>query len=277
VFHEPTAVPQAPVPAPDAPPAPAPRVLTPSALALYADCPRRYAFRHVERVPAEFHPVAFCFGLALHAAVEAGVAPPRRGSPDLDVARSRFLATFRKECAENPVRFEDGDSPERVEALGLRLVEAFFAGVPADGIVAAEVAFEVPLSHLLARPEAVVLRGRFDLRFADGAVGELKTARRPLLLPVLRRAVQLRAYVLAASLLEGRAPVLRLVQLLKGPGAEPCTTVELSFSPAELADLVAMAGRALSAIDRGRFPRHVDSRCAYCEYERRCLGRGPAA
>lgn len=261
-------------PTADASPADAPRAVTPSQIALYRDCPRRYAFRHVERVPAEFHPVALSFGRALHAAVEAGVGPPLGGPPGPDAARSRFVHAFRQECAENPVRFGEGDSPERAEALGLRLVEAFFAHVPVRGIAAAEVSFEVPVSRLVRRPEPVVLRGRFDLRFADGAVGEIKTARRPLLLPVLRQSPQLRAYALAVSAAEGRAPVVRLIQLLKGGGDPLCSVAEFAFSPGELADFVEAVRRTLDAIDRRRFPRNVGPLCFYCEYEGRCLGGG---
>lgn len=274
--HESTATPTADrAPHIEPPPTPAPRVVTPSALSLFHDCPRRYAFRYVERVPAEFHPVAFSFGRALHAAVEAGVGPPLRESPALDAAKSRFLQVFRQECAENPVRFEEGDSQERAEVLGLHLVEVFFAHVPFHEIAAAEVSFEVPLSHLVRRPEPIVLRGRFDLRLAGGEVGEIKTTKRPLLLPVLRRSMQLRAYVLAALLLEGRAPSVRLIQLLKSEDASSCSIIDLSFAPEELSDFIETVRRMLQVIDRRRFFRNVGARCWYCEYEDRCLGRGP--
>jgi len=267
----------------DAPPAgtpslaDAPRVVTPSQLALYGDCPRRYAFRCVERVPAEFHPAAFAFGHGLHAAVEDACAQPRCSAPDLDRAQHRFLQVFRRECAENPVRFDEGDSAERAERLGLQLVAAILQNLPFEEVAEAEVSFEVPLGHLLRARPPVVLRGRFDLRFHDGSVGELKTTKRALLLPVLRKSLQLRAYVLAAGVREGVFPLIRLIQLRKDGIEQPFSVVELHFALPDLSDLVRAIERMLAALDRRAFPRRVGPLCRWCEYQGRCLGVGPAS
>lgn len=55
------------------PPPPLPACESYSSLATYEACPRRYAFKYVERVPGEVSPGQFAFGNAVHKAFEVFV------------------------------------------------------------------------------------------------------------------------------------------------------------------------------------------------------------
>jgi len=248
-----------------------PRVLTPSMIALFVDCPRRYAFRYVERVPSPIYPAAFAFGRALHAAAEDALGGPNESvERRVERAQSRFLTVFREECTVNPVAFAAGDSAERSEQVGLHLVGLLVRTLPREEVVAVEVPFEVSLDRLLAHRRPTVLRGRLDLRLADGAVGELKTTARGLQPRFLAESPQLRAYALALYLLHGTIPEIRVIELVKDQNTTSLRLLSFQFPKQALAEFLRQVRRMLTAIDEGNFPRRVSGRCHWCEYETPC-------
>lgn len=274
--HKPVSDPSGSAPTTPHTPQDGPRYLAPTTIQLYADCPRKYAYRHLERAPAEFYASAFAFGRALHATVEDVCGPTSAGRLDLERAEVVFLRTFRKECSENPVRFEAGDSMEASERLGLHLVRVLTAHLPIGEVTSAEVPFEVPLANVVRHARPPVLRGRFDLRLKDGAVGEFKTSRSPNAFRYLKRSLQLRAYAFATVELEGTIRPLRLIILRKSLDEDTPQFETLRFTVRDLATLIDTIEKLLLAIDRGEFPRRVGVLCRWCEYRRTCLG-GPEA
>lgn len=75
-----------------------PRILSASQLSCYLMCPRKYAFRYVERVEAEHRSAALCFGSAVHSALEWFHDERLLGhSPDVLDVISIFMADWDSE------------------------------------------------------------------------------------------------------------------------------------------------------------------------------------
>lgn len=248
-----------------------------SSLTTYESCPRRYAFRYVERLPGEVPPGQFAFGSAIHRAFEVFVRGLIRaradGTPAPDVAALRVA------CDEVLARagLEPDELARMRDAAGPVLErflrrEASSASIP----VAAELGFGVDV-ELLADAGCVRFVGYIDRvdRASDGTtvITDYKTGR-PRAHAVVDTDRQLTAYAYAAGRGALRDPATGDVVppasrlcLYFADGTEVSTTRTAGDLAAFERDLVAMATRARQ---RQFDPRPAPGRCRWCEYRGIC-------
>ena len=277
---------EAPAGRPVAADAPLPAYESYSSLTMYEACPRRYAFRYVERLPGEVVPGQFAFGNAVHKAFERFVRERIRaraeGAPDPGPD------LLRRTCDE--VLERAGLEPSELGAARVRAtpVLARFLEREASSVsipVAAELGFGVDVA-VAADVTSDAPTGASGVRFVgyidrvdrapDGSteVVDYKTGRtRGQAAVDADRQLTAYGYACAHGALRNPAsgetlpPATRLCLYF----AESGTEVSTARTPAQLAefeaDLIAMAGR----VRRREFdPRPDPWRCRWCEYRNLC-------
>ena len=274
--------------------APLPAYESYSSLTTYEACPRRYAFRYVERLPGEVRPGQFAFGNAIHKAFERFVRTRIRGRAE--GAPEPGLDLLQRACDE--VLERAGLEPEELagarvravpvlarflerEASSLSTPVAAELGFGVDVAIAAEIPADVPAEAPAGAPaetSSVRFVGYIDRvdRSPDGSteVVDYKTGRARGQVDVdADRQLTAYAYACARGALRDPAtgetlpPASRLCLYFTDSGTE----VSTGRTPAQLAaferELVAMASR----VRRREFDARPDTwRCGWCEYRNLC-------
>ena len=248
-----------------------------SSLTTYEGCPRRYAFRYVERLPGEVTPGQFAFGSAIHKAFEIFVREQIRaradGSPEPG------LLVLARACDKVLERAGlESDELARMRAAAGPVLERFLRREAASDStpVAAELGFGIDV-ELTTDAGSVRFVGYIDRvdRAPNGTtvITDYKTGR-PRAQAEVDADRQLTAYAFAADRGALRDPATgndvppasRLC-LYFADGTEVATTRTAAELDAFERDLVAMA---TNARQREFDPRPARGRCRWCEYRRSC-------
>ncbi len=107
-----------------APAGPAPLAFSFSKLSMYEECPLKYKFRYIDRLPEKPKPY-FAFGNSVHAALEFFHDPSHKEAPPLE----KFLSAFREEWEEKDWRDKGYADPSRSDAdyqAGLKMLTGYY-------------------------------------------------------------------------------------------------------------------------------------------------------
>lgn len=248
----------------------APPHLSASRLTLYLQCPRKYAFRYVEKIAVSWKSANLAFGSAVHRALQTfheKLMEGAKSSPD-EIARL-FLFDWHAQLVDE-IRFKDGEDAESVSAMGEALVRQYAESHQNLRVVAVESEFQVPLvDPTTGEVLAPDLKGVFDLILEGDVVTELKTAARAYDVGTLARHLQLTAYRYSYARLYGRDAKLKVTALLKQkkPRVEE---YEATRSPEGDRWFVHVAAEANRGIAAGIFPPSPSFLCGDCEYADHC-------
>ncbi|MEQ9380025.1 MAG: PD-(D/E)XK nuclease family protein [Pirellulales bacterium] len=97
-----------------------------SAISTYQQCPLKYRFRYVDRLPEEFVSANLVFGSAIHAAAELHFNELMIGGPPPDV--DELLVAYNESWdlqADKDIRYRQGQDRSHHEGLAKRLLTAF--------------------------------------------------------------------------------------------------------------------------------------------------------
>ncbi len=248
-----------------------------TALSTFQQCPLKYHFQYVARVPPAFKASSLVFGGAIHSALEhhwqavfAGTAPP-----SLDELLHAYDTSWQQE-ATLPVRFGKDESPETLRNQAQRMLEAYrdspLSKLDTE-LLAVEEEFRGPLLSsgpaFLGRVD-LLTRNRNALHITD-----FKTSRSTWNAAKLQEALP--QMLLYAALLQPLARSLDLADIrlqwivltkTKAP------SVELhSHSPTdqEVQRSQRTAQRVWQAIAAGTcYPSPSSLKCATCPYQQPC-------
>lgn len=242
--------------------------LSVSQIGTFLACPRKHAFRYVDRLPAERRSSAAALGTAVHAAC-AWWQEARMGGAEPDAAEVRriFDAAWAAELAGEGIE----DAPEDLEALGGtggQLVQLYIrTGLPVPDDV--EVRFDVPLTDPRSGDELPVpLIGYQDFIVGD-VVGEVKTTARKA--SPSQWALQLAGYSYAHRVVHGVRPTMRVVQLVKTK--EPKVVVDdVVVSDVEEDWFLEVAAEVHDGIAAGVRHPVPGWMCGGCEFRQACRG-----
>lgn len=292
------------------PPPPLPACESYSSLTTYEACPRRYAFKYIERVPGEVSPGQFAFGNAVHKAFEVFIRERIRssdhddgapdaageavGAPDAAVGPMPVAAeaspepdleTLRRACDRvlehaglEPAELDEARARSKPVLVRFLEHEAANPSTP----VAAELGFGIDVA---IPGEAVGIRfvgyvDRLD-RAPDGSteVLDYKTGRARSQAEVdVDRQLTAYAYACARGALRDPAtseplpPASRLALYFADSGLEIATTRTADELGTFEADLVAMVASVRS---RAFDARPGAWRCRWCEYRGTCPEADP--
>lgn len=237
----------------------------------YLGCPLQYKFRYIDRLPKPWRSAALAFGTSVHAAVE-WFHRERLGhkTPSVEHVTSMFLADWYAQTVE-PLVFGKDESKEALAEKGVAMLKVYAeAAATAPVPSAVEERFSVGLVDVESGEELdVALHGVIDLVESDGTVVDLKTAGRSFDVVGMERNLQLSIYALAAFVLKGAIPKLRIDALLKTkvPRLERYETVR---TPSDLSWTVQLIAGVARAIDGEQFFPNPSWRCTECEYYAQC-------
>ena len=258
--------------------APLPTYESHSSISTYRECPLRYGFRYVERLPGEVRPGQYAFGSSVHRAFEVFVRERIR-------ARADGLGDPGPELLRVTVDGEldaSGLTPDEIAEARLRaapVLARFLAMDAGRGAVpvAVELGFGVPVS-VPGQIDGVRFVGYLDRvdRAPDGSteIVDYKTGR-PRDQANVDRDRQLTAYAFAAARGALRDPATgqtlppasRVGLYFADVGTLVWTTRDEDQLAAFEADLVETVGRIRSR----DFPARPERRrCDWCEYGKTC-------
>ena len=238
-------------------------------LATYASCPRRYAYRYVERRAPEQRSLGLILGAAVHSALAWYLLErAEEREPALDDVLRILRADLGAGLADDAVRLR-GTTPDALHAEAARVVRCFLDEHGDLAVREVELRFDFVITDPDTgeqMPRAMV--GYFDVELASGNVVELKTAKRAYSAVALRSGLQFAAYRTAAAYAGVDVELLALVRT-KQP------RVQHVVLPRDR-EVSRWFMRAAASIERailaGHFPPAPGATCASCEYRRACLG-----
>lgn len=248
-----------------------------SSISTYQGCPRRYAYRYVERLPGEVPPGWFTFGSAVHAAFEAfdrariAARASGAGSPDYEVLDSAFgKAIDRSGCEPAEIA--------RLRVRGEPVLRAFLEREAASSAqpIAVELGFGIDVAVATDAPTVrfVGYIDRIDRR-PDGAIDlvDHKTGK-PRDQADVDRDQQLSAYAFAGARGGLRDPATR--EILPVPArlglhfAEAGLTVWTTRTPDQLDAFGQRLSATVGAIRRREFAANPGWACRWCDYRATC-------
>src|SRR5947209_232870 len=98
-----------------------------SGINAYKTCPRKFAFRYIEKVPEEFKPSSLAFGSAFHTAVERVQEARLQGLsvPPLDEILNAFDTAWSKETLGTDVQFCKEEDLVSLRKLAQRMLAVY--------------------------------------------------------------------------------------------------------------------------------------------------------
>ncbi len=245
-----------------------------SKLSLYEECPLKYKFKYVDKLPEKPKPY-FAFGNSVHAALEFFHDPSHKEAPPLD----RLLAAFKEEWDAKDWRAKGYPDPSRSDAdyqNGLKMLTGYYkkhhAAFAPPFLV--EYSTDVAVDGLLVRiiADKIEHAGNGELVLIDYKTGrDVKRSPDQLhmyqkiceLDPELREKLAERYGVPAASL------KVRELRFYHVPSLK-----EYTFARADDFEIGLFWERVLRAADgvkEGRFPaRPGDFQCRFCDFRSSC-------
>ncbi len=251
------------------PPSELPANTSASQLSTYATCPRRYAYRYVERRPPERRSPGLALGSAVHSAIQWWFEVRRKGGEaSLEEAEQIVRADLAAALGAGGFTWRTETAASLADEA-VRVVRAFLASHGDLAVIEAEVPFELDVvdpetGEVLPRQ----LLGYLDLELTSGNYVELKTAKRAYSETDLRVGLQFAAYRTIARYHGVDVELLAVVRT-KTPRVQH---VVLPHDVQVSRWFMAAASHIERAILAGHFPPAPGMACSSCEYRRACLG-----
>lgn len=255
-----------------------------SGVKTYSTCPRKFAFKYIERVQEEFKPSSLLFGSAFHSAVEK-VQEARLqglGVPCADQLLAEFDAAWSREALGNTIQYCKEEDEASARELAQRMLAAYaeYAALEATLPDTAQI-ISIEHAHrfrLLADVPPIESRiDLLELQSTDLVVSDLKSSRSRWndakvqecvpqlilyatgLMPLMRELGAKRIVTKFVVVTKAKSPVVQVLQ----PQACQDDVVRLKQTVSE----------TWSAIQTGLFVKRETWACGQCQFRSRCLGR----
>ncbi len=253
-----------------------------SSLSTYQSCPKKFAFRYLEKAPSERVSAALPFGAAFHTAAEACHQAQMEGRtlPQIKQLLDVFKAEWSDRVKESPeIVFGKNDDPETLQELAGRMLAAYREHLnqktqsPAILGIEQRHQFQIlpDVPPILMIADLIELDGETlivsDLKTSASRWSEAKTQESlPQvilyghgLMPMLRATGAKKLAARFVVVTKAKAPAVQVLQ------PKP-TKSDVDRLKEQVADI-------WKAIKAGGYYRIEGWACKSCSYRRRCLGR----
>jgi putative RecB family exonuclease len=260
-------------------PAAVDQVYSHSRLASFEECPRKFHYRYVQKLPAELESIEAFLGKRVHEVLERLHGFTRRGLvPSLAKVIDRFRALWEAGVAAPRIRIaRAGTRPEQYRANGERCLTNYYRrNYPFDH--GETLGIEERIAFELGAGEGYRVQGVIDrlVRAPDDAIEihDYKTGQRVPRQEQLDRDRQLALYQLGLTGRFGEGQPIRLVwhYLLSD---------QLRTSTRTPEELASLRRDTIELIDRIRAERRFEpvpsALCRWCEYREICPASGASA
>ena len=254
-----------------------------SSISLYRECPRRFYYHYIEKVPPEFVAATLALGAGFHSAAEAIFQAQLEAEdvPTLEVLLTIFDKHFYEETKKAPeIRYSKGNDETTIYALAEKMLNAYREYVVANAeqhslIIAIEQAYRFELIEGLPpfemRLDLLELHRNGELVITDIKTSKCRYNEKDIqealpqivlyahaVMPILRELAAEKIVPRLAIITKAKTPVVQILE----PKATQADVEMLKSQVAETWD----------AIQAGNFDKHESWQCAHCEYRRHCLG-----
>lgn len=234
------------------------RPLSHSSISLYTDCPQKYKFKYVDKLP-EKPKSFFSFGRSVHSALEFFYNVPALPAPRLDQVLARFKADWLSEG------YKDAEQETEHYQEGERILRAFYAKHIGDfqPPFFAEYKFDiqvdgVPVTGYVDRIDRA---GKDGISIVDYKTGKSFSEDR------VRTDAQLTMYQMACEELLGmKVESLTFYHLNSlTPMSAP------AHSKKQVAELRTRVATVADSISKGLFdPKPEERKCGWCDFKPHC-------
>lgn len=242
-----------------------------SQMNLYLQCPLKYKFLYIDKLPKPFKPSGLAFGGSIHAAL-AWLHKQRVNGNNVPLEKllKIFDADWYAQKLDNEIRYKNGEAETRLTVMAKEMLSLYF-NQPYQKPVGAEVPFVLPLVNLSTGERLDInIEGYIDLIEKDDTISEFKTSSQAMNSRDLDDHLQLTAYGYAYEMLYRRSPkLLKLIDFVKTRRPR-IITLETDAKKLNLQRFFYLARQILKGIkSRVFFPR-ASFMCKDCEYGEPC-------
>lgn len=256
-----------------------------SGLTTYKQCPRRFKFRYIDKVPEERTGSALLYGGAIHQAVERIHESRLSGEklPCVAALLKEYESAWNENAAQKPeISFAKGEDAPALKDLALRTLSAYRQHVVDTRVNKTEVlAIEQPARfHLLKDSDIPPIEARLDLVEKSGdaiIITDFKTSRSSwndakvqenlgqvvlyghAIMPMVREFNAKRVITRFIVLTKGKQPKVQVLE----PRPEQSDVVRLKETASDV----------WSGIKNSVFPRNESWACKGCPFRTACLGK----
>jgi len=242
-----------------------------SQMNLYLQCPLKYKFQYLDKLPKPFRPSGLAFGGSLHVAL-CWLNKQRMNGNDvsLDKVYKIFDADWYAQNLDRQIRYKNGETETRLLIMAKEMLSLYFVR-PQRKVLGAEVPFTVPLVNLSTGERLPVnLEGYIDLIEEADSICEFKTSGQTMSQSDLDNHLQLTAYSYAYEMLYRRPPrILRLIDFVKTKRPK-IMSLEMPREKLDYRRFFYLARQILKGIKSGIFFPRTSFMCKDCEYDKPC-------
>lgn len=246
--------------------------LSVSQISTWMQCPRKYRFQYIDKMPWPAVPSSLTFGTAVHAALAALSQARLEGDePTVESLHAAYRVAWASES--KPIEMKDGETPEALDAMAKAMLAVALEQPQVGRVIAVEESFRIRLA-----PDIPPLVGVIDLieeRDGRAVIVEHKTGAQRFTDQRVADDNQPTAYALAA--LEMGLPGVKTIDdvevrfnvllKLKKPTIDERPTRRSARQADELREVAAAVWAAREA---GIFPPNRGWACATCPFREPC-------
>jgi putative RecB family exonuclease len=246
----------------------------------YMNCPLKYRFQYIDQLEADFVPSAIPFGSSLHEALAFFYRGLRdyKSRYSLDALIDIFKCDWELRNQSEPVRYDHGDTKDRMTNLAISMLKAFYENVTPGEVIVVEQPFCLrKMDNNGDKPLPLPLVGTIDLveRDKDGKIWAVdhKSASRKYSESKIEDDLQLTIYTCAVArskLANGDKEFNARFDVLtktKTPEFVTCPTTRVENDHRRLMKILR---EILTAIENGVFYPIPGWMCGSCQYSNAC-------
>jgi len=248
--------------------------LSVSQISTWLQCPRKYRFQYIDKVPWIAVPAALTFGTSIHAALAALSQARLEGEePTLDDLHGAYRVAWAAEG--KPIELKDGETPEALDAMAKAMLAVALDQPRVGRVIAVEEPFRIELADGV--PPLVGIIDLIEERNGRAVIVEHKTAGQRFTDQRVADDYQATAYASAA--LEMGLPGVKTIEdvevrfnvmlKLKKPSIDERPTHRSARQADELREVASMVWLAREV---GVLPPYRGWACATCPFRQPCSG-----